>query len=238
MKALAALATRSPLYVRLSRMAELSQTELEAIETAERDYRRWPARREIVGEGEPVAERRAILSGWACRQRILSDGRRQIISFLFPGDLIGLCRHRDPVAETTILAVTEVVTCALPEPRGGESGLADAYALSAAFEEHYLLAQITRLGRLSAPERLADWLLETQERLALAGVARGDELPLPLTQEFLADTLGLTSVHVNRTLQAMRRDGLLASRSGTIVLVDRKRLEDLVDHRPARVPIS
>jgi CRP-like cAMP-binding protein len=94
---------------------------------------------------------------------------------------------------------------------------------------------LTRLGRLSAQERLADWLLETCDRLTLAGPAAGGNLPVPLTQELLADALGLTSVHINRTLQSMRRDGLLAGRSGLFVLCDRPRLELLVGYTKARV---
>ncbi|HVF95361.1 MAG TPA: Crp/Fnr family transcriptional regulator [Sphingomonas sp.] len=225
----------SALVTRLSRLAPLGDADYRAIALAERDQRRWPARREILGEGEPIRERRAIVSGWACRQRILADGQRQIISFLLPGDLIGMCRHRNPVASTSILAVSEVVTCTVPDAPSEDGPLAQAYALSSAMEQHYLLAQITRLGRLSALERLADWILEIQERLAFADLSEGDQLPVPLTQEFLADTLGLTSVHVNRTLNTMRRDGLLTSRGGTIVLADRDRLEKMVGYQRARV---
>lgn len=235
MKASSARATGSAFSLRLSQLSQLDEDELQALGLAERDQRRWPARREIVAEGAPVREPRALLSGWACRQRILSDGRRQILSFVLPGDLIGVCPQSNPVSSTTILAVTEVVTCAVPDARADKRGLAEAYALSTALDEHFLFAQITRLGRLSALERLADWILETHDRLLFAGMADPDRLPLPLTQEFLADTLGLTSVHVNRTLQTMRRDGLLTSRAGMIVLPDRDRLERLVDYKPARV---
>lgn len=74
-----------------------------------------------------------------------------------------------------------------------------------------------------------------RERLALAGLASDDSLPMPLTQESLADALGLTSVHVNRTLQLMRREGLIDLRSGMARLYDPERLRGLVDYRPARV---
>lgn len=227
----------SALSLRLSRLAQLDAAELEALRRAERDTRRWPARREVLAEGEPVEEGRAIVSGWACRQRILSDGRRQILGFLLPGDLIGICRHPDPVSSTAILAVSELVTCAVPSAASATRGLADAYAVSAALEEHHFLAQITRLGRLSAPERLADWILETRERLEIAGRLTGSELAVPLTQELLADTLGLTSVHVNRTLQSMRQDGLLTFRRGVLSLLDPERLRAMVDYRPAQVKL-
>jgi CRP-like cAMP-binding protein len=225
------------LSTRLSRLVGLDTAEVEALRAAEREQRRSPARRELIAEGEPLRDRRALLSGWACRQRILSDGRRQTLGFLLPGDLIGVCHHSNPLASTSILAITDVIMCPAPTA-APESGLAEAYARSAALEEHYFLSHITRLGRLDASERLADWLLETQERLALVGLPASDQFPLPLTQEMLADALGLTSVHVNRTLQAMRRDDLLTLRGGMISFSDRDRLEKMVDYRPARVSLD
>jgi CRP-like cAMP-binding protein len=222
------------LATRLLRLATLEPLELQALQMAEREHRRRPPRRELITEGAPLRERFALLSGWACRQRILRDGRRQILGFLLPGDLIGMCRHANPIAATTIVAVTEVVTCPVPDAGPG-SGLSEAYARSAALEEQFFLAHIMRLGRLNAYERMADWLLETQDRLAAAGLSLGNEFPLPLTQEMLADALGLTSVHVNRTLKALRLDGLVTSRGGMISLSGRGQLERLVDYKPARV---
>ncbi|MBV9841346.1 MAG: Crp/Fnr family transcriptional regulator [Sphingomonadaceae bacterium] len=230
----APLAGGSPLLTRLSRLTRLDDMAVEALQTAARDVRRSPPRRELISEGEPIRERYALLAGWACRQRILSDGRRQILSFLLPGDLIGVCQHSNPLAATTIIAISELVTCPAPVADPG-SALAEAYARSAALEERYMLAHITRLGRFDARERLADWLLETQQRLATTGLSVADQFPLPLTQEMLADALGLTSVHVNRTLQAMRRDGLLILRQGMAFLPDRDQLEKLVEYKPARV---
>lgn len=131
-------------------------------------------------------------------------------------------------------AITEVTTCVLPVAQPG-SALAEAYARSAALHEHYLLCQITRLGRLSAYKRVADWLLETQARLAMAGVPTVDQFLVPLTQELLADALGLTSVHVNRTLQALRRDELITWQAGLASVLDRRRLEKLADHKPPRI---
>ena len=227
----ASLPNTSPL---LARLARLDGSEIEALRMAESRQRRAPARRELIAEGEPIRERQALLAGWAYRQRILIDGRRQVLSFLLPGDLIGVCQHTNPLAATTILAINELTIGPVPTADPG-SGLSEAYARSAALEEHYFLNQITRLGRLDAYERLADWLLEIRERLALAGLAITDQFPLPLTQEMLADAPGLTSVHVNRTLQTMRRDGLIVLRGGMISFPDRNRLEKLVDYRPARV---
>lgn len=228
-----AAAEMDVLSTRLARLSPLDQADIKLLQHAEAGRRFSPARREMVHEGEPMGEPEAMLSGWACRQRILEDGRRQILAFLLPGDLIGLCRRTGAVAATTVMSVNDVQTCSLPSARPSEA-LAEAFARSAALEEHYLYAQITRLGRLDARERLADWLLETHERLDFVGLASRDRFPLPITQEMLADALGLTSVHVNRTLQGMRRDGLLTIRSGLVVLTNRVRLEQMTDHKPAR----
>lgn len=217
-------------------MAALDAVTMDALGVAERDQRRSPARREMVAEGDVIRKPHAVLSGWAFQQRILTDGRRQILNFLIPGDLIGMSSHRNPAASSSIVAVTEVVTCALPTADAG-SELAEAYALSAALEKHYLVEHTVRLGRLTAQERLIDWFLEMQGRLTLAGLASGDEFAVPLTQELLADSLGLTNVHVNRTLQVLRRADLLVSQGGTISLLDRPRLESMVGHRtPGFIP--
>jgi len=218
---------------RLMSLARLSESERGVLADVE-GRRRAPIHREIQVEGKPVGEPMILLSGWACRTRTFSDGRRQILSLLLPGDLVSYAFGPDAVAVTTAIALTEGVLAPAPAPAEG-GGLARAYAAAAALEEVYLYRQIARLGRLSAYERLADWLLETRDRLALAGLTAGDSFPMPLTQEALADLLGLTSVHINRTLQSMRRDGALDLRGGTARLSEPRQLADLVDYRPAAI---
>lgn len=219
---------------RLASLAALSLSEVEALREAERSRFRCIPQREIAAEGAPMREPALILSGWACRVRQFADGRRQILSLLLPGDLIGMCRQREPLAAATIRPLTEVVLCPAPRADGSE-GLAEAYAVSCALDEAYLLRQVARLGRLSAYERIADWLLEIRDRLVAAGLADGPRLPMPLTQEVLADMLGLTSVHVNRTLQSLRRDRLVEWRNGVVELTDPRALASLLDYRPVAV---
>lgn len=220
----------TPLLIRLSELARLEPWVITALAAAERDRRRSPAKREMVAERELLRKPRAILSGWAFQQRILTDGRRQILNFLIPGDVIGLRTHLEPVESSSIVAVIEVVTCAVPEAEPG-SELAEAYAVSAALDGHYLVAHAIRLGRFTAQERLIDWFLEIQGRLALTGIGRDDQFPVPLTQELLADLLGLTNVHVNRTLKLLHREGLVTAQGGTITLSDQPRLRLMVDYR-------
>lgn len=224
----------SPAITRLKALAPLSEAELDALGKAEENCQTVRPHHEIAGEGIAFAEPSVVVSGWAGRVRSFADGRRQILSVLLPGDLIGQPQVRQSLAPTMIVAITDVTLCGAPEadPAGN---LARAYAASAALDESYLYRHVARLGRLSAYERIVDWLLETHERLTLAGLTKEDWHPLPMTQELLADVLGLTSVHVNRTLQMLRREGLIDLRGGSAVLLQKQRLSEIVEYRPTRL---
>ncbi|MDB5710330.1 MAG: Crp/Fnr family transcriptional regulator [Sphingomonas bacterium] len=217
---------------KLSALVPLDDHDRHLLSEAAKTTHLVQARREILREGDPIKRASLILNGWAFRARLLPDGRRQILYFLLPGDAIGLCRHLNPTALTTIVSHTNVLLCPAPEPRAEQlhTGLAEAYSMSQVHEEEHLLRHVTRLGRLGAYDRIIDWLLETGDRLALSGMGTPDRFPLPLTQEMIADTLGLTSVHVNRMLQLMARDKLVRLRNGTATLMDRAACVRLVDY--------
>lgn len=221
-----------PAVARLAALAPLDAAAKSALAAAVRKWRNVPARRELLIEGREIAEPLLMVKGWAARIRELADGRRQILSFLLPGDVIGLCDHERPLANSTVATITEVGVCTAPK-RGISPALDEAYSLSHAFEEAYLIAQITRLGQLNAYERLADLLLELLERLEIAGLASGGTFTLPMTQEMLADALGLTPVHMNRTIQAMRRDNSIILKNRSLTIVD----PDLLNRQMGRIPI-
>lgn len=219
---------------RFERLSALDAESRKLIQGASDAARMIAPHRELIGEGKPVAELLLVLGGWAARVRYLQDGRRQIISFVLPGDLLGLCDQDDPVMSSTIVALTPVTVCRAPR-RGSSPAIDRCYALSRAIDEANLLAQITRLGRLMAYERILDLVLELNERLALAGLADRGRFALPLTQEMLGDALGLTAVHVNRMVQQARRCGDLSWSGREIVLHDVERLELTVGRQPVRV---
>ena len=185
----------------------------------------------------------AILSGWACRQRLLPDGRRQIVSFLLPGDVVGTLAPCLP-APCAAVALTRVRTVdATPLYRSAaassaaQPGLAQALRVSSLLDEALLRDQITRLGRQTAYERFGNLILELYHRLLTVGLARDGQFAFPLTQEMLADALGLSVVHVNRTVQQMRRDGLLELRSGTMLIPQLAALRAVSDWEPHRIAI-
>jgi CRP-like cAMP-binding protein len=225
---------RGMAVTRLMALAPLDQAALAALDHAMGETRAVRVRRDIITEGREIVQAQLLLSGWAARVRLLPDGRRQFLSFLLPGDLIGACDHPHALAVSTVVAMSDVLVCPLPEAAPG-SPLHIAYAISRAMDEGHLLAQITRLGRLNAQERISDLLLELHERLTLNGSASGTGFDLPLTQETLADALGLTSVHVNRMLQQARREGDLQWRVGHVKLTDPAGLARKIGHVPVRV---
>lgn len=231
MVSLATLKGPPPYLTRLEGLAPLAPEEVQSLQAVTLRAPVLRARREIVGEGEPVRQPRLLLSGWAARVRDFANGRRQILHVLLPGDLIDLWQQQKPVAVGAVVALTDVRVAPAPNPLGPTSGLAQAYVSCGEIEQRYLFRQIARLGRLDAYERLADLFLELHERLRLVGDATDDTFPLPMTQEMLADTLGLTSVHLNRTLQLMRRENVLELHGNTVRMLDADRLRALVEYQ-------
>lgn len=154
------------------------------------------------------------------------------MSFVLPGELIGLCEQEHPRALSTVIACTPCLLCDAPR-RGASMALDRAYAASRAVDEGYLLAQIARIGRLDAHDRLLDLLLELMERLELAGLAERGRFFLPLTQEQLADALGLTSVHINRMIQQARREGQIELQAKTVLIRDVDKLRAQLGRRQA-----
>lgn len=220
---------------RLRLLGAMSDSELELLRSLGERRERYVAGEELVSEGDLVSRPRFIVSGWACRQRVLPDGRRQIFSFLVPGDGIGLDRRMSPEL-STVTALTALETAdaepALEAAEAGRApGLARALAAIAPLEQKQLLDHLVRLGRQTAYERVAHFLLELQRRLEITGLGDNQRFPLPLTQEIMADALGLSIVHVNRTLQQLRRERLIELRSGVTILLQREQLADIADYR-------
>lgn len=170
----------------------------------------------------------AVVSGWICEVRLLPDGRRQIFSFILPGDVVATGGFTDVgVRELLTLTHVELADAALMNA-GVDPALAQAAIADAQRErEQRLLDQIVRIGRLTAKERVLNLLVELHDRLDAVGLVRNGAFRLPVTQELFADALGLSVVHINRTLQQMRREGLVSFEAGDIQLNKRAALAQL-----------
>jgi CRP-like cAMP-binding protein len=188
------------------------------------------ANSKLLDEKAEIRRPHFIVSGWAARVRELKDGRRQIVSVLLPGDAIGLSNRTSPLSLTTVLALTPMRTVEAPEvavawrDRDRVPALSAVLDLAAAEEEFFMLAHIMRLGRQTAYERIAHWFMELEYRLSSRGLSTNGSFPLPLTQETIAHTVGLSVVHVNRTLQQMRKEARIELTRGRLSLLDKEAL--------------
>ena len=168
---------------RLKALAQFDHRAMSALSAAMAKPKMVSARTEFQIEGKAAPRVTLILSGWAARTQLMEDGRRQIINFLLPGDLI-FAQAPDQLAAATLSAVTDLSICDGPNPDLCPS-LSSAYAASRYIEESFLYGQVSRLGRLSAQERVADFLLELLERHEMAGLARAGRFAIPITHKML-----------------------------------------------------
>lgn len=190
-----------------------------------------PARRDLIHEGAPPRVVYLILSGWACRHKTLADGRRQLLQFLIPGDLCDI--HNEVLGEMdhSIGAVTELRYAEIPHAvvRELERDFPD---LRRALWRHAMTAiaiqreWTTNLGQRSAFERLGHLFCELFLRLRAVGLTSGSSCDMPVTQTDLADATGLTSVHVNRTLQDLRKGGLIVLEHRRLTIPDLAALQE------------
>jgi CRP-like cAMP-binding protein len=230
------------LATRLSKLANLNEHELGILSAIEgKPKYSFPENSRILNEGHEINAAYVIISGWAYLHRTLADGRRQLLKVVLPGDAIGLCSRSRPLALTTAVALTPVKTVEAGEllaawsEDGRTPGIANALEMSAAEDEYYLLCHAARLGRQTAYERMAHLLCELEYRLASRGLSSGGVFLLPMTQEVLADVLGLSVVHVNRTLQQMRRENKIEFNRGKVSMLDLNGLLNAGEFTPPKV---
>lgn len=179
----------------------------------------------IVMEGDPMERTAVVMDGWAFRFKDFADGRRQVLNFLLPGDIIGLFAAMLGNARCGVEALTEVELASFPAPRIAvvfEQAPRLALALSwlAGQDERLLHEQITRVGARAATERMAHLFIELYLRLLRVGVDEDAARRLPITQAMLAETLGMSHVHANRCFREFVREGVAEARDGHVWLLD------------------
>lgn len=223
---------------KLEQFTHLSRADKSALGVLARErVRRVAAREDIIREQEKPRGVTLILQGWACRYKALEDGRRQIVAFLLPGDLCDLdvfiLREMDhSLGALTPVLVADIMAETLDEVMGRHPRITKALLwnqlVTAAIQREWTVS----LGQRSAFERMAHLLCELFLRLRGVGLAEGGRCDLPLTQAELADATGLSAVYVNRTLQELRGQGLIALRGRELVIPDLKALQEAAQFNP------
>lgn len=214
------------LFIRkLQNFTALSAAEIETLKSVPYTTRDIPADTDLTSEGERPATCRLILEGFCCRYQLLADGRRQIMSFHIPGDLCDLTTlFLGPLDHSLGTLVATKVGFV---PHEAINDIVDTYPrINRALWRHSLVDSaifrqwVVNIGQRSAYERAAHLLCEVYSRFEAVGLAAPHSYELPVTQAELADALGLSTVHVNRTLQELRGDGLITLRGRFVTIHD------------------
>lgn len=222
-----------------------SQDDLLFIEAFRTGVTRLQTGAQIIPEFRASARLFTLYSGWAFRYKTLSDGRRQILNFLLPGDFIGLQEEFVDQSTHGVEALTAVSLCEFPR-----DGLWDLFRQKpelgyqitwlAAREEHLVDENLLTAGRRNAAERVAMLLIHLFRRAERLGLVQDGRAEFPLTQQHIADALGLSLVHTNKTLRQLQKIGLHEVGDGQLWLRDPKalaRIADWVDRPMRRVPL-
>ena len=213
---------------KLEAFAPLSEADRHLLDAVIREARDVGSRGDLIREGDAPGDVRLILAGFACRYKRLAGGKRQIMAYLVPGDFCDLHVFILKAMDHTIATLSPCRVVDIPRARILEMterpALARALWWAALVDEATLREWLVNIGARPAEERVAHLLCELLLRLRTVGLANGDSYELPITQTELADTVGLTNVHVNRVLQRLRGDGLITLTGKHLVILDVERL--------------
>lgn len=220
----------SALVTKLSAFGPLGAEEVEALEQLSRNPKPMQSEQILIHEGSPSDSVYLIVSGLACRYKMLAGGRRQILGYLIPGDLcdihFALANRPDhSVSLTGGSSVARIPTWKISELMLRYPAINRALSLASLIDAVILREWLLSVGQRDALQKLCHLFCEMAVRLeAIGGVNDDGSFELPLNQVTLADTLGLTSVHINRTLQRLRNDGLIRLCHRRLAILDRERL--------------
>jgi len=223
---------------KLERGGELTPGDREALLGLCSPVRSVPARTDLATEGDPLNSLFLILEGWVCRYRMLSNGNRQITALLLPGDLSQPFGVAPPVLSHCLMTLSAVSLCEI-SPRAlraltrSSSRIEDALWLDLHLERDLTSELVVSLGRRSATERLACFFCEIYYRLAAVQLIEQPIFEIPLVQTELADLLGLSAVHVNRSLKELRRRKLLTWRGRHFEILRPTELQYLAEVEPS-----
>ena len=196
----------------------------------------------LMLEGSNSPQLFTVLDGMGLRYKTLEDGERQVISFVMPGDFIGLQAGVMDQMQHSVESTTSMKLCVFDRRslwRLFQDHPERAYDLTwiAALEEHFLGEQLAVVGRMPAEQRLATGLLRLYDRAVALGMSSGPWMKLPYTQKDLADALGLSVVHTNKTLKGLRDRGILNWKNGDMEIRDYEALAGLAHRDRVRVEL-
>ena len=221
---------------KLEAFSPLPEADRRLLDDVVRGHRDVETHQDLIREGERPENVQLILEGFACRYKLLPDGRRHIMAYLVPGDF---CDLHVFILKTMDHSIATLSPCrVVPIPRIRILELVERPAIARAIwwatlvDEAVLREWLVNIGARSAEHRVAHLLCELLLRLETVGLTGNGSYELPLTQAEIADTMGLSHVHVNRVLQRLRADGMITLKNGALAVLDIPRLKSFSGFNP------
>jgi CRP-like cAMP-binding protein len=213
------------LFRRWDRRLPLPKDDKEALAALPWSHRVFARDAYLLREGEPTSVCSLLVSGFAFRQKLVDNGARQIISIQIPGEFLDAQNAYLSVADHNVQSVNRAAVAtvhknAIAELMDTRPQIRRAIWLDSLMDSSIFREWVVNLGRRDARARIAHLLCELATRLNAAGIGDGGIYDFPLTQEQIADATGLTAVHTNRTLQSLRKDGLISLTSSRLAILD------------------
>lgn len=221
----------------LHALRQFSAKELEFVAEFKSGELNIQAGTNILLQGTNSAHLYTILSGWAFRYKTLADGRRQILNVALPGDFLGLQGSVNDEMQHSVEALTDMMLCVFPREKlwnlyRDYPTLAFDVTWLAAREEQVLDEHLLSVGRRTAMERLAYLLLVVFQRAEEVGLTKGNTIALPFTQQHVADMLGMSLVHTNKTLRRLTATQTIRWKERRFEMLDREALARLASYEP------
>jgi CRP-like cAMP-binding protein len=223
------LGKQGAVKARLSTLAPLSAKDADLLVQLCARQRTVKRHADLSTDGQTGPSVFFLHEGWGARYKLFPDGRRQILMFVLPGDIVGLTQllvenATDSLATMTEMRLSQAPQDAVIDTMRQRHGLALALWRSLE-QEHAILAEhLASLGRRGALQRTAHLLLELRLRLMATGEGSPTEFECPLTQYELADALGLTAIHINRVIRHLREQGLASIEHRRVAIHDAEAL--------------
>jgi CRP-like cAMP-binding protein len=227
-------ALRAALLKRLQVSSGISEDDVSEILALPIAVKQYPAERAVIRDGERATECCLVADGFCVRSKTISDGKRQILSLHIPGeipDLMSLFLHvmDHDLSTLTPCTLGFISHEALRKLHQRRPNVAEIFWRDTLIDASTLREWIVNVGQRAAPARLAHVMAELRARLKVIGRVDGNSFELPLTQEQIADALGITAVHANRVIRQLREDGIADLHRGRANVLNETKFQELSD---------
>lgn len=227
-------ALRAALLKRLQVSSGISEDDVSEILALPITVKQYPAERAVIRDGERATECCLVADGFCVRSKTISDGKRQILSLHIPGeipDLMSLFLHvmDHDLSTLTPCTLGFISHEALRKLHQRRPNVAEIFWRDTLIDASTLREWIVNVGQRAAPARLAHVMAELRARLKVIGRVDGNSFELPLTQEQIADALGITAVHANRVIRQLREDGIADLHRGRANVLNETKFQELSD---------